>query len=899
MTDPIEHATARYGAVPSTLAYRLGKLLGLYPLFGPAPPLRKHGPGTFGVTSNTPSFAARIPWRWIDPDTHQLVGTDSSRRFLCLELRQFDTEAREEEALARVVDRIKAALQTLPERAPPWTLQVYLEDVPARALIHDVRQYVEAHNGSADTGVAAAWLSLFAKHVERLSAGDGYFEDPATRLPWAARFRRLRAVLYRAPGSKRSGAASASDLEQASVRICESLSEAGIATQRMDGGELRDWLYPWFNGAEAYTFLDETPYPHEAEASGNLPAHFDLAELCLGRGPIQSDSETGTWTWGNRAWRYLPLEPSFHPPRIGHWTRSTEAGRAAPFDRLPNGSILNFSIAFLPQDQVRDDMAKVAEQAFGETAEARLTGQQYGDAQTWMARGHHMLATQVGLYIHGRDVDDLDARTVSAESAVAAAGFSTMPLDDNPLSLDYAARALPGCWDWKHDARHGKAARLTWDTHLAALLPVWGRATGSGNPGSVFWNRVGEPFTLDILNSADRRKNGHLFLFGPTGAGKTATLNYMLMQAMAVHRPRLFIITALPTFGLLAAWFERHGCTVNHVSITPDSKISLPPFAQAKRLREAADQASDEDGGDALGQMELVARLMITGGEAAEEARMSRADRALIQEAILAAARSSQRDEVLTEHVAVALSQLGENDAQRARATEMATAMRLYCEGFAGELFNRPGEAWPDVDVTIVELGALARKGYEDKLAVAMVGLMNRIHDRVEANQFDPRQTVTLVDEAHVLLKNALLAPYLTGMGAMWRTFGAWLWIATQNMRQFPESTKELLNLPEWWICLNTERDDVEQIRKFKDLTEEQTALLLSTRKEPGLYTEGVVIARAVSGLFRVVPPALALALAQTEKHEKAARAALQQEHGISELDAAIRIAEAMTQHAA
>ena len=46
-----------------------------------------------------------------------------------------------------------------------------------------------------------------------------------------------------------------------------------------------------------------------------------------------------------------------------------------------------------------------------------------------------------------------------------------------------------------------------------------------------------------------------------------------------------------------------------------------------------------------------------------------------------------------------------------------------------------------------------------------------------------------------------------------------------------------------------------------------------------------------MEALFRVVPPGLYLALGMTEKHEKAERAQLMREYGISELDAAIRVA--------
>jgi hypothetical protein len=87
-----------------------------------------------------------------------------------------------------------------------------------------------------------------------------------------------------------------------------------------------------------------------------------------------------------------------------------------------------------------------------------------------------------------------------------------------------------------------------------------------------------------------------------------------------------------------------------------------------------------------------------------------------------------------------------------------------------------------------------------------------------------------------------------------------------------------MLNMMEWWLCLVMPKEEVEQIARFKDLNDEQRNLLLSARKEPGKYVEGVVLADKVEALFRNVPPALSLALAMTEKHEKAERAAIMRE---------------------
>lgn len=125
----------------------------------------------------------------------------------------------------------------------------------------------------------------------------------------------------------------------------------------------------------------------------------------------------------------------------------------------------------------------------------------------------------------------------------------------------------------------------------------------------------------------------------------------------------------------------------------------------------------------------------------------------------------------------------------------------------------------------------------------------------------------------------------------MWRKLGIWLWLATQNLSDFPDDAKKLLNMIEWWELLVMPPEEVEQLERFKTLTPDQKQLLLSASKSPGKYTEGVVLANKVEALFRVVPPGLYLALGMTEKHEKAERAQLMREQGISELEAAILVA--------
>ncbi|TRC46071.1 conjugative transfer ATPase, partial [Mannheimia haemolytica] len=145
-------------------------------------------------------------------------------------------------------------------------------------------------------------------------------------------------------------------------------------------------------------------------------------------------------------------------------------------------------------------------------------------------------------------------------------------------------------------------------------------------------------------------------------------------------------------FGLLADYAERFGLTVNRITLAPNSGIVLPLFSDAHRLLdmelnpedvpdEEQEEDNDDDGDmqrDLLAEMELTARLMITGGEKKEDEKVSRADRAAIRRAILNAARQTKTEgrQTLTEDIKNALEALSRDEntrhERRARLAEMA-----------------------------------------------------------------------------------------------------------------------------------------------------------------------------------------------------------------------------------
>ncbi|MGH8577438.1 MAG: conjugative transfer ATPase, partial [Gammaproteobacteria bacterium] len=228
---------------------------------------------------------------------------------------------------------------------------------------------------------------------------------------------------------------------------------------------------------------------------------------------------------------------------------------------------------------------------------------------------------------------------------------------------------------------------------------------------------------------------------------------------------------------------------------------------------------------------------------------------------------------------------------RRAEAEEMAEGLELFCTGLQGHFFNRAGRPWPQADVTILELGFLAREGYEDSLSVAYTSIMSHIQDLVERRQREGRTTIVVNDEAHLITLHPLLAPYTAKAIRLWRKYGAWYWAITHSLEDFPALARRLLNMMEWWLCLALDREEVDHIGRFRELTPAQRGMLLAARKEPGKYTEGAILGAHFQALLRIIPPPLALALSMTEPEEKAERARIMREQHATALEAAYEMA--------
>lgn len=908
------------------------------------------------MSHRPPSFTDLLPWMECDAEGVFIL-EDGVSCGVMYELDPIPTEACSDAYLKGRMAEVQIALSTLPEYdEAEWIVQFFVnDDSGLDLLLEQFRAYVLEANSSnpkraqeiLNSDNTQAFMRELEAHLKAVSVEKGFFVDEAVSgNTWRGQIRRVRMALYRRYPPKfdfsRQTFSPVELLKQTADGLIAGLREPGVRARRMLAVDFYNWLVPFFNprpfedvATTVSEILRRCPYP--GDEPDDAPFGTDLGDLLMLDMP-ESDPATGTWRFNGKPMRAIALQGLRRSPQVGHFTAERQYAdkHFARFDRMPPGAMLSCTIVMHPQDRIKARIQNIQAASRAKTSDAEVAHADATDVLSWMTRGDKLYPFYMTLYVRGDDDADLRSKVAEMAAAMQTSGLRFIDPRHELIGLDVFIRGLPMCFDPLFDAREMRRSRLAWASHIASLLPVYGRSRGTGHAGFWFWNRGGEPLFFDPLNKRDRKKNAHLLMLGPTGAGKSASLNYLCMLMMAIYRPRLVIVDAGKSFGLLTDYFRQHGLLTYSVELTPETTVSLPPFANACRLldemaneerrtrafllkganggsaisdddsaEDAPDEEDEDDSDqttekrDLLGEMVLQARMMITGGERSEEARMGRADRYLIQQAIIEAAKSAREKgwpHPRSQDVAHALMNMRTDQelgaARQARAEEMGQAMLVFCDGLRGKLFDRFGQSWPDADVTLVEMGTLAQEGYEDALSLAYTSLLNHVQALAEATHYEGRPIIFLTDEGHIITKNPLLAPYAVKITKMWRKLGCWFWLATQNMEDFPDEAHRMLAMCEWWILLTMDRDEIEQVARFRTLTEEQRRMMESATKEPPKFTEGVILASALQSLFRNVPPALPIALAMTEQHEKAQRRSIMDAKGCSELEAAYVVAE-------
>jgi conjugative transfer ATPase len=901
----------------------LNRLIGDWPLFGQTVPLDQQ---TFrNLFRVYPAFSDFLPLAGYEVEEGVFRLDDGVSVGAAFRLHAADLEARSPERQAAFRAELDHVLRLLPMEDDefPYVVQIYLENREPANLADALA--AAADPTVRETPFSQAWLAETRDHFQLMCSPRGIFEDVrishSGEQPkgWRAIEQQIHACVFRkAPPKewKHPRYTPAQRLNQAIAPWIGGLEGIGVRVERLDEAMLRAWLLPLltpqvlgYPTPVAYVHENPLPPPDQRGAGWDLAQHL----VQIPPEPIEhrdNERDRGVWKFGPSFLRYLTFHGISLAPPDGVLTLDRQVDRAVtagPWDRLPPETVMTWTL--IPRSPVvvesyLDTLQLKVENTRSDSAGA--AAEQLRAARVALRQDQRIFNVQMGLYLRGKSLAELDERTQVAGNVLGPAGLTAIPARYDLLADDSFVRNLPFVYDPRFDRTHSLRSRLAYTSHIAAVLPLFGRSTGTGHPCFVGWHRRdGQTFNINFYDPRDRRRVAHTVLFGPTGSGKSATAIGMALSSMAVNRPRQIIVEKGNSFGLMCAYYQSRGLRVREILFNPSRDVCYPPYVETeKALAEHRQQLLGEDDDDEmrsyLAEMLSMTELMITGGRPREVEALTVSDRAAIQKALIRALEASEaagQPHARPQEVFQALRLMADAEPIpeiRLSIRRMADALELWTQGPRGHFFNRFGAGFdPADDVIHIDLGMLTGSGNEDMLAVAVLSLLATITALSERHQASGRHTEVWFDEAHYISKTELTVKGFIVGTKVWRKLHTWLTFATQDFSDTSDLARQILSQAEFWILLSMGADESRRVAHFRDLFAEEQRLLTMALKEPGRYVEGVLLSeKCPPALLRFVQPPLALALAQTEGEEKNRRQRLMQEHRISELDAVLKIAD-------
>lgn len=736
------------------------------------------------------------------------------------------------------------------------------------------------------------------------------------------------------------------ELNTVTEQFTSRLQTLGIKVRTLKGKQIYDWLVRWFNprpertGGSTDQLLKRFPYP----GKDKKPFGWNMGEAIFFNEP---KSTATTWQFDDKHHKVMLLNRLESVPEIGAVTRERKQASNlcyALLDKLPEGSVFSTHIAFEDNDHIEKHLTAIEKSAIGWGGEQRLIKEDIAQARYEIKNGNRLFRATHAIYYSGDTLEELESFENLIMNELSQVNLTAIRPEFEKNPLDMYLRFLPMNYDYGFEKKKVFRSTYQYATDIAALLPFYGRSRGDGvHPLFTLFNRGGEAFMFDPYHKDFKTGNSHMFVVGGTGAGKSVFINTVVLPLLAVKNARVFIIEAGGSFDLLTEHVRELGKKVTQINFKLHESIPINPFAEAYLVLEqllkeeasirAQDNVTDPEGlsmtvahqhakknhllidsvnqpatkkdkkqeeeRDLMSEMLMALRNMITGGIAREEANFSLADYNLLTEVFVEAIKNCKAKnipQILTQHIQAYFeekSKTMENPHQAKRLGEMALALKSFITvSKKAKFFNRPSKPLEDSDYMQINLGFLQDTQDNDNMtmmSLLMISLLSKILAIADANQRSDRPTILIIDEAHIPMKNPLVSAFLVLMSKVARKLGLWLVPVTQNVKDFNDvESKKVLSMIENWLCLALAPDEIANVEKLRELSPEQHALIMSVKKYPGLYSEGVLLSarEEFQGLFRNIPPRYSLAMAMTEQHEKKDRQHLMDTKNISEMQA-------------
>jgi len=397
-------------------------------------------------------------------------------------------------------------------------------------------------------------------------------------------------------------------------------------------------------------------------------------------------------------------------------------------------------------------------------------------AQAVAAGQECLFAVSLALTLRAASSDVLDALEARVRERLAAlsvtlggtrwqhrAGFlsAAVPYASDLLgrtrTLDTTSLAM--CWPFLgSDVPPAAADAPLWGIHLADRSPI----------------------QLDLWDES-RFPAPHVVIVAPTGAGKTtAALHLLAEHATLPDAPDLVVID--PAKGDYRRMVQALGGQIVRLTARPD--VVLNPFDLPPRVTLSGSGAAQEQNPvleQARLAVGLVALMVCDEGQ-----RLSKADRAVTEAAILAAYRSKGIDPDAPETwnagpsdvplLRDVLTQL--QQATDAASVSLAQRLAPYCTGTLSGLFDRPTTLRLEKGLTSFDL-----EGLDSELRPLAIWLIsNSVWQRAKS---DRRRRILCLDEVKTLLEHPESARLVAHLYSLGRAYRLSVWSMTQLLSDY------------------------------------------------------------------------------------------------------------------
>lgn len=881
------------------------------------------------------SFTGYLPYAEYLDDAEMVLLDDHVSVAAVWEIEPIRTEGLDESDINLIEQQITKTLAGLLERDSRhgrYVLSFYTMDTPSLGQLYEMIE-AQIHPRWKDSVLASEYLASTKLMLQGMESEEGLFRETmmagdseASTRAYRGGKRKHYAMLYRRPPMKdRKGTDQRRDKEIEELTKLRSVFEATVSAQSGIQRVNREGFYelmvrllnpaPLASGGNVNRLLKENPCPSRELASVDEDY---VASMLHSR--IVTKNDSGVIEFDGMPGRFLQVERINTIPDPGMLTAEKMSMRgkvSAAFDDLPPGAVFVQHITFEDIDEMKAYVGTMEERSRHNDDEAALTNEQCIRAKGEIAQGNRLYKLDMGVFLFAANQKLLDEQTERAKVTLTNdMGLRAVTPENNLFPIESFIRNLPLVYDPVLDTRR-RRGKINWWHHIVRFIPLTGRTRGHVSRTRkichTFFNRRGEAILYDPL---DYDGNAHGALLGPSGMGKSATLNKMIVELLLFKNARIVIAEAGESFDPLLDFLEAEGQDVQRVNIGEGlNGKPVAPLANAKKARddlllqlcsdpqslerevtrmasvlatqeiafdaavtavrnriesvkakkaeEIAETSEKQESKDSLGECRMLAQLLVTGGDPREEAKWVRRDDALLVDAVVDAANIADflgQNIVTPSHLQLALegaSKTTEESEIKKRCVDMAYQVSLYTKGVRGKIFDQQCETFRRCDCLHVELGLAQKKSNEDMLALAYLSLMNMINDMAEskARDNDVRPIFVFTDEAHLILKDPKIAPIAVLIVRTWRKYGTWFIAATQDFAQsFIGEAKAILGIAEIFYAIKPPKDDLEVLCELAKIDPggTQAKVISRAKSEQRKFTEMAIVNKTRGELVMV-----------------------------------------------